>query len=186
MFGHRIISCKLAWYKETKSRFAGAEQLGIFYTSSRNRLEEIVSRTYDLQAGSKRTKIPSAPMTTSAELVVPSSSLTVPLPGSTWTTLEEVCSFAGAPMPSEPVASFLSCSCRFTRWLSSQGCCHRFRDSTRSMSLITLPVSDISTRCCIGVAPNVSANMPHLRSMPFEFGARCTAAPTSLANRDCS
>lgn len=38
----------------------------------------------------------------------------------------------------------------------------------------------------MGLAPSVSAYIPMRRKMPLALGARCTAAPSSFAKRDCS
>lgn len=38
----------------------------------------------------------------------------------------------------------------------------------------------------IEFAPNSSAKIPSLFRIPFAFGARCSAAPVSVARRDCS
>lgn len=65
-------------------------------------------------------------------------------------------------------------------------CCMILVTSLAGSEWINLPELSYSVRNLVSTAPSFSASMPMRFRMPLLLGARCTAAPSSLAKRDCS
>jgi hypothetical protein len=128
---------------------------------------------------------PSAPTTTSASITSPDAKVTCPSV-STSTTLLSVLSTAGFPFPSSMVARLFSSAWICTLCASNQLCCHIFPAFSRSTLNSSWPLGRYCDMTSAAFAPVSSANSPILLRRPFAFGARCTAAPSSLAKRDCS